>query len=452
MMNTAAPDKLDLDLLGQQMHALIGELYPICRSITGDGVRETLRSLQRFLPLTIHEVPTGTPVFDWTVPREWNIHDAYVKNSRGERVIDFQKSNLHVMNYSVPVHKKMSLEELKPHLFTLPDHPDWIPYRTSYYKENWGFCLSHKQFLEFSEGEYEVSIEASLKDGHLTYGELVLPGVAADEILVSCHVCHPSLANDNLSGIAVACFLARQLAKLPRKFSYRFLFIPGTIGAITWLCINEPMVFQIKHGLVLAGVGDAGPLSYKRSRRGDTEIDRAAAYVLRQLEPNARVLDFSPYGYDERQYCSPGFNLAVGRLSRTPHGTFPEYHTSADNLSFVHPHSLSESFSACLSIFSVLERNRTYLNTNPKCEPQLGARGLYRAVGGSTDSGTSELAMLWILNLSDGGHTLLDIAERAQISFDSVHRAAIVLEEHGLLQECFKQSPAVTSEAASRCH
>ena len=447
MTNTTTPDKLDLELLGQQMHVLIGELYPICRSITGDGVRETLRRLQHFLPLTIHEVPTGTPVFDWTVPREWNIRDAYVKNSRGERVIDFQKSNLHVLNYSIPIHKKMSLEELKPHLFTLPDHPDWIPYRTSYYKENWGFCLSHKQFLKLSEDEYEVSIEASLKDGDLTYGEMLVPGRTTDEILISCHVCHPSLANDNLSGVVVACFLARELSQLPRRFSYRFLFIPGTIGAITWLSINEPRVSQIKHGLVLAGVGDAGPLSYKRSRRGDTEIDRVAVYVLRQLGPDARVLDFSPYGYDERQYCSPGFNLAVGRLSRTPHGTFPEYHTSADNLSFVHPHSLGESFSACLSIFSVLERNETYLNTNPKCEPQLGARGLYRAVGGSTDGGASELAMLWVLNLSDGGHTLLDIAERAQISFDSVHRAAIVLEEHGLLRECFKQSPAVTSEA-----
>jgi aminopeptidase-like protein len=447
MMSTVATDRFDLEVLGHELHALIGELYPICRSITGDGLRETLQRLQRFVPLTIHEVPTGTPVFDWTVPREWNIRDAYVKSSRGERVIDFKKSNLHVLNYSVPIHKKMSLEELKPHLFTLPDHPDWIPYRTSYYKENWGFCLSHRQFLELPEDEYEVSIEASLKDGHLTYGELVLLGHTTDEILVSCHVCHPSLANDNLSGAAVACFLASHLSQLPRRFSYRFLFIPGTIGAITWLCQNESRVSRIKHGLVLAGVGDAGPLSYKRSRRGDTEIDRAAVHVLRQFGPNVKVLDFSPYGYDERQYCSVGFNLAVGRLSRTPHGTFPEYHTSADNMSFVHPHSLSESFSACLSIFSILERNRAYLNTNPKCEPQLGERGLYRTTGGSTGGGASELAMLWVLSLSDGGHTLLDIAERAQVSFDSIHSAAIALEEHGLLKECLKESPPTTCEA-----
>lgn len=447
MMSAATPDRFDLEVLGHELHALIGELYPICRSITGDGLRETLRRLQRLVPLTMHEVPTGTRVFDWTVPREWNIRDAYVKNSRGERVIDFQKSNLHVMNYSVPIHKKMSLDELKPHLFTLPDHPDWIPYRTSYYKENWGFCLSHQQFQELPEDEYEVSIDTSLKDGHLTYGELVLPGRTTDEILVSCHLCHPSLANDNLSGVAVACSLASRLSRLPRRFSYRFLFIPGTIGAITWLCINESRVSQIKHGLVLAGVGDAGPLSYKRSRRGDTEIDRAAVHVLRQFGPNAKVLDFSPYGYDERQYCSVGFNLAVGRLSRTPHGTFPEYHTSADNMSFVHPHSLSESSSACLSIFSVLERNRAYLNTNPKCEPQLGERGLYRTIGGSTGGGANELAMLWVLSLSDGRYSLLDIAERAQVSFDSIHRAALALQEHGLLKECLKESAPTTCEA-----
>jgi len=445
-MSIATPERLDLDVLGHEMHALMGELYPICRSITGDGLRETLQRLQRLVPLSIQEVPTGTRVFDWTVPREWNIRDAYVKNSRGERVIDFQKSNLHVVNYSVPMHKKMSLEELKPHLFTLPDHPDWIPYRTSYYKENWGFCLNHRQFLELTEDEYEVSIEASLKDGHLTYGEMVLPGRTTDEILVSCHVCHPSLANDNLSGVAVACFLASHLSQLPRRFSYRFLFIPGTIGAITWLSINESKVSQIKHGLVLAGVGDAGPLSYKKSRRGNTEIDRAAVHVLSQFGPKVKVLDFSPYGYDERQYCSPGFNLAVGRLSRTPHGTLPEYHTSADNMNFVHPHSLSESFSACLSIFSLLERNQAYLNTNPKCEPQLGQRGLYRAIGGTTDGGASEMAMLWVLSLSDGGHTLLDISERVQIGFDSVHHAAATLEEHGLLKECVRVSSPATCE------
>jgi aminopeptidase-like protein len=448
-MSTAAPYSSDLDSLGQSMHAFMGELYPICRSITGDGVRETLRRLQRYIPLTVHEVPSGTQVFDWTVPREWNIRDAYVKNSRGERVIDFQKSNLHVLNYSVPVHERMSLKELKSHLVTLPDYPEWIPYRTSYYKENWGFCLSHKQFLELSEDEYEVEIDSSLKDGHLTYGELLLPGETADEILISCHVCHPSLANDNLSGVAVACFLAHHISNQPRRLSYRFLFIPGTIGAITWLCLNESKVSNIKHGLVLAGVGDAGPLSYKKSRRGNTEIDRAAVHVLSQFAPNSKVFDFSPYGYDERQYCSVGFNLAVGRLSRTPHGTFPEYHTSADDMSFVHPHSLQESYSTCQSIVSILERNRTYLNTNPKCEPQLGKRGLYRVIGGPRDSGVMELAMLWVLNLSDGEHSLLDVAERAQLSFDSIYQAAVALQEHGLLTESLQYSSPNPQKASA---
>jgi aminopeptidase-like protein len=439
-MSTATPHASGPENLGQSMHALIAELYPICRSITGDGVRETLQRLQRLVPLTVHEVPSGTQVFDWTVPREWNIRDAYVKNSRGERVIDFKKSNLHVLNYSVPVQARMPLSELKSHLITLPDHPDWIPYRTSYYKEAWGFCLSHKQLLELPEDNYEVFIESSLKDGHLTYGELLLPGETADEILISCHICHPSLANDNLSGMAVASFLARNLSNLTRRYSYRFLFIPGTIGAITWLALNESKVGNIKHGLVLAGVGDAGPLSYKKSRRGNTAMDRAAIHVLGQFDPNAKVFDFSPYGYDERQYCSPGFNLAVGRLSRTPHGTFPEYHTSADNMSFVHPNSLKESYSACESIFSILERNRTYRNTNPKCEPQLGKRGLYRVIGGSADSGAMELAMLWVLNLSDGDHSLLDIAERARLNFDSIYQAAIALQEHGLLTETMQHS------------
>ncbi len=428
-------EKVDSAALGSEMHALIAELYPICRSITGNGLRETLKRLQQFVPLTMHEVPSGTRVFDWTVPPEWNIRDAYVKNSRGERIIDFRRSNLHVVNYSVPVRQKMRLAELTTHLFTLPDHPDWIPYRTSYYKRNWGFCLTHKQLLKLPEDEYEVCIDSSLESGHLTYGEAYLPGETPDEILLSAHACHPSLANDNLSGVAVACFLARHISELPHRYSYRFLFIPGTIGAITWLALNEATVPRIKHGLVLAGVGDAGPLSYKKSRQGDTEIDRVAAHVLRRLEPQSQILDFSPYGYDERQYCSPGFDLAVGRLSRTPHGTFPEYHTSADNLSFVSPQALHGSFTACVSILSTLEKNRTYRNTNPKCEPQLGERGLYRMMGGSAESSAKEMAMLWVLNQSDGRHSLLDIAERAQLDFDVIQRSAELLREHRLLTE-----------------
>jgi len=426
---------------GQAMMRLITELYPICRSITGDGLRETLHLLQKQIQLEIREVPTGTHVFDWTVPREWNIRDAYVKNAKGERVIDFKKSNLHVVNYSVPVRQRMRLPELREHLFTLPAYPDWIPYRTSYYKESWGFCLRESQLAEMKDEEYEVCIDATLEDGYLTYGEYFLPGETRDEVLISSHACHPSLCNDNLSGIALAVSIAQQLKSAARRYSYRFVFIPGTIGAITWLAKNEDKLANIKHGLVLTGVGDAGALSYKKSRKGGADIDRAAAHVLKHSAPAHEILEFSPYGYDERQYCSPGINLSVGRLSRTPHGTFPQYHTSADNLEFVHADKLGEALAVSLEILSVLENNGTFTNLNPKCEPQLGKRGLYRMVGGTADAGVSEMAMLWVLNQSDGKNSLLDVAERSGITFAAIQKAAEALEEHKLLRRELKSVP-----------
>jgi aminopeptidase-like protein len=283
---------LDLNAIGREMYQLITELYPICRSITGDGFRESLRIIKQYIPLDVHEVPTGTQVFDWTVPREWNIRDAYIKNSRGERVVDFKNSNIHIVNYIVPVKKKVYFAELKEHVFTLPERPDWIPYRTSYYNENWGFCLSHRQLLELTEDEYEVCIESSLEPGYLTYGEYYLPGESSDEVLLSCHSCHPSLCNDNLSGMALAALLARGIRSLSLRYSYRFLFIPGTIGSITWLCQNEHQVSKIKHGLVLANLGDSGRSTYKKSRRGDAEIDRAVAHVLRHSGEDYEILDF----------------------------------------------------------------------------------------------------------------------------------------------------------------
>jgi aminopeptidase-like protein len=426
---------LPLDDVGREMYELIAELYPLCRSITGDGVRQTLSILKKHIPLDVHEVPTGTPVFDWTVPKEWNIRDAYVKNSKGERIIDFTRSNLHVVSYSTPLRKTLRLEELREHLFTLPDRPDWIPYRTSYYTENWGFCLSHTQFLELADDQYDVCIDASLEDGYLAYGEYYLPGKTRDEVLLSCHVCHPSLCNDNLSGMALVAFLAKYLGAQARRYSYRFLFIPGTIGSITWLCLNEGQVSQIKHGLVLACVGDPGKSTYKKSRRGNAEIDRAVAHVLKYCGDDYDIADFSPYGYDERQFCSPAFNLPVGCLTRTPHGRFPEYHTSADNLAFVRPECLADSFFKCLSILHVLENNRRYLNQNPKCEPQLGKRGLYRTMGGHKDAKIEELALLWTLNLADAQHTLLDIADRSGLEFSLIKMAADVLLEHDLLKE-----------------
>lgn len=415
------------------MYGLVEALYPICRSITGEGVRETLRIIQQHIPIVIHEVASGTRVFDWTVPNEWNIADAYVKNAQGQRIVDFKKSNLHVMSYSVPIKARVKADELKEHLFTLPEHPDWVPYRTSYYNRNWGFCLSHRQLSEMRDKEYDVCIDSTLQPGALTYGEYAITGETSDEILISCHVCHPSLANDNLSGIALAVSLAKSLAAAPRRYSYRFLFIPGTIGSITWLALNEAAASRICHGIVLASVGAGNKLTYKRSRRTTAEIDRAALNVLQHSGEAYDVLDFSPYGYDERQYCSPGFDLPVGCFMRTPNGSFPEYHTSADNLEFVRPELLERSFDACRAILDTLEHNRSYINQNPKCEPQLGKRGLYRAIGGAADR-VDELAYLWVLNLSDGKHALLDIAERSGYPFAAIKNAADRLREHDLLK------------------
>jgi aminopeptidase-like protein len=420
---------------GQAMYELIREMYPLCRSLTGDGLRNTLNILKGHIALDVHEVPTGTPVFDWTVPKEWNIRDAYVKNFKGEKIIDFRRSNLHVVSYSTPLRKRVRLEELREHLFTLPDYPKWIPYRTSYYTENWGFCLSHEQFLELADEEYEVCVDASLAEGHLAYGEYFLPGETPDEVLLSCHVCHPSLCNDNLSGIALVTFMAKYLTSLAqRRYSYRFLFIPGTIGSITWLSLNEAQVTHIKHGFVIAGVGDAGKFTYKRSRRGDAEIDRIFSHVLKHCASDYAIIDFFPYGYDERQFCSPAFNLPIGCVMRTPHGQYPEYHTSADNLDFVHPSALADSFAKCLAVVDVLEHNKTYLNLNPKGEPRLGKRGIYRAVGGQAEGIADELAMLWVLNLTDGNHDLLAISERAGYRFEAIKKAAETLLAHNLLE------------------
>ncbi|RJQ42909.1 MAG: DUF4910 domain-containing protein [Nitrospiraceae bacterium] len=419
--------------LSREMSGLMEKLFPICRSITGNGSRESLNIIREHIPITLHEVPSGTKVFDWTVPKEWNIRDAYVKNSKGEKVIDFRESNLHIMGYSIPVHERMPLSELKKHLHTLPDHPDWIPYRTSYYRENWGFCLTHRKFMELKEDTYEIYIDSTLEDGYLTYGEYYLKGQTPDEVLLSCHTCHPSLCNDNVSGMVLTTLLGRHLSSLSLRYSYRILFIPGTIGSITWLSLNEDVVKYIKHGLVVTCAGDPGMSTYKRSRMGNAEIDRAVEHVLKHSGSPYRVVDFSPYGYDERQYCSPGFNLAVGCLQRTPHGEYPEYHTSADNCDFVRPEHLADSFSKYLSVLNVLECNRSYFNANPKCEPQLGKRGLYTSTGGQSHAVSDQMALLWVLNLSDGQHTLLEIAEKAEMGFDRVKNSADALLNAGLL-------------------
>jgi aminopeptidase-like protein len=421
--------------VGRGMCQLISELYPLCRSITGNGLRESLDRLKQFIPLTMHEVPTGTQVFDWTVPKEWNIRDAYVKSADGKRLVDFHESNLHVVAYSTPINRRMELRELKEHLFSLPEHPDWIPYRTSYYRESWGFCLSHRQFTALKEDVYDVCIDSTLEDGSLTYAECYLPGERNEEFLFSSHACHPSLCNDNLSGIAVAVFLARFLSPLALKYSYRFLFAPSTIGSICWLALNETKTSLIKHGLVLACVGDRGMPTYKKSRRGDSEIDRASAHVLKHSGQDYKIMNFSPYGYDERQFCSPGFDLPLGCLMRTPNGQFPEYHTSADNLDFVQPMSLADSFIKCLKIVNIIENNEVYVSQKPKCEPRLGKYGLYNRMGNEPEPRATELAMLWALNFSDGFNSLLDIAERADMSFDVIQQAADALVAAGLLMK-----------------
>jgi aminopeptidase-like protein len=425
---------LDFVAAGDEMYRLITELYPICRSITGNGFRQTLDRLSREIDLARHEVPTGTAVFDWTIPREWNITDAWVKNAQGERVIDFRRSNLHVLQYSVPIRRTVSLAELKEHLYTIPEHPQWIPYRSSYYEERWGFCIAHETLARLTEEQYEVCIDSTLQDGSLTYAECAIAGASDEEFLLSCHACHPSLCNDNLSGVALATHLAKLLAPLELRYSYRFLFLPGTIGAITWLSRNESRTPRIRHGLVIACVGDPGKFHYKRSRRG-APIDRIVEHVLRHSGSDYEVHDFSPSGYDERQYCSPGFDLPVGSLTRTPHGSFPEYHTSADNLDFVAPRHFGESLQRYLEIIDVVENDRRHLNTHPKGEPQLGKRGLYRSIGGIANTERAQMALLWVLNQSDGRHSLLDIAERADLDFGRIRDAADLLRSHGLLTE-----------------
>lgn len=423
-------NKLD----GEQMYELMSELFPICRSITGNGVRETLKIIQKHIPLNIQEIPTGTSVFDWMIPKEWNIHDAYVINPSGKKIIDFKKSNIHILNYSIPIRKKISLTELKTHLHTLPDQPNVIPYLTSYYNEEWGFCMKHQEFLNLPDGEYEVVIDSNLKNGSLTYGEFFIEGKTKEEFVITCYVCHPSLANDNLSGTVLVTFLAKQLAKIKPYHSFRFLFIPETIGAITWLYFNEKNISRIKHGLVATCVGDGGSLTYKKSRRGDAEIDKSVINVLKNSGDKFEIIDFFPSGSDERQFCSPGFNLPFGSLVRTLYGKFSEYHTSSDNLEFVKPEYLADSFSKYISIIYVLENNRIYVNQNPKCEPQLGKRGLYSLLGGQKNTKINQLAMMWVLNQSDGNNSLLDISEKSLIPFETIKDAADFLFEHKLLR------------------
>lgn len=421
-------------LSGADMHALIRRLYPICRSLTGDGVRETLAILSELHAIKVREAPTGTPAFDWEAPKEWRIRDAYIATADGRRVVDFKAHNLHVVNYSVPVRGKFTLSELRPHLFSMPDRPDLIPYRTSYWAPTWGFCLSHNQLTSLRDETYDVVIDSELIDGSVTLGEIFIPGETEEEVLISSHTCHPSLANDNLSGLAISVNLARILSARRNRYSYRFLYGPGTVGSILWLALNEAKTKNVRHGLVLTGMGDSGALVYKKSRLGDKVIDRAGAHVMAHGAEQGRVIDYYPYGYDERQFCSPGFDLPVGRLSRTPHGEYPEYHTSGDNPDFVKPAALEGSLAAILSIFEILENDARPISLNPKGEPRLGKRGLYRQVAGQPNAKPDEMALLWVLAYADGRSTILDIAERAALPFVRINAAARTLAQHDLVK------------------
>jgi aminopeptidase-like protein len=418
---------------GDALLAFMQELFPICRSITGDGVRQTLAAVGERIPLEVHEVPSGTKVLDWSVPDEWNVRDAYIARG-GRRIVDFHESNLHLVGYSEPFRGTVSLRDLRPHLHSLPNHPSWVPYRTSYYSRTWGFCVSQEQLDRLEDADYEVAIESSLAPGSLTYGECFLPGEREDEVLVTTHVCHPSLANDNLSGIAVLTELGALLHDAQRTFSYRLLFIPGTIGSITWLARNKAHVGKIAAGVVLACLGDSAPLTYKRSRRGDAQVDRAAVHALRHVDRAARIVDFIPWGWDERQFNSPGFDLPVGCLSRSREGEYEEYHSSADSIDVVRAEALNEALVAVVELVNALESDRRYLNLAPEGEPQLGRRGLYPTVGGPAAE-QEHLAMLWVLNQSDGRQSLLDIAERSNLPLAAIREAALRLVDADLLAQ-----------------
>lgn len=419
---------------GQQLHDLVTRLFPLPRSLTGDGVRQTLAVLAEHVPLEVHEVASGTPVLDWTVPQEWRVHGARLTGPDGRVVVDHADSALHLLGYSTPFRGRLSREQLLPHLHSLPDRPTLTPYRTSYYAPAWGFCLPQATVDALPEGTYDVVVDTELVDGSLTYGELVVPGDEPGEVLVTAHTCHPAQANDNLSGLAVSVALAADLLARPaRRWTYRFLYAPGTLGAITWLDRHRADVSSVRAGLVLTGLGDPAAPSYKRSRRGDALVDRAVEHVLADVE-GARVLDFSPYGYDERQFCSPGFDLPVGRLGRGVHGEYPEYHTSADDLSFVTADRLGASLELLLQVVDVLERDRVWRNAAPYGEPQLGRRGLYRSTGATPmDKAAREMALLWVLSLADGSCGLLDVARRAGLPFPAVASAAEDLAGAGLL-------------------
>ena len=423
--------------LGSEAMALAERLYPLRRSLTGEGVRATLEALAEVIPLDITEVPSGTRVFDWEVPPEWNVGEGWIADAAGRRLVQLADHPLHVLGYSEGVAGRFRGSELQEHLWSLPDDPTLIPARTSYWERRWGFSLADRVRNEIDDDEvYDVLIEATHDSGgSMTYAEAVVPGMADDEILITSYTCHPGLANDGVSGLVVAALLMRSIRTVTLRHTVRLLLAPATIGSIAWLAANEDRVSCIRAGVVVSCVGDRGPLTLKHSRRGDTTIDRAAAAVVAGRGGSERP--FTPWGTDERQFCSPGFDLPVVALTRTPHGQFPEHHTSADDLALLDGPKLAESVAALAAIVDVVDANRRFLNLSPKGEPRLGERGLYPTLSAGVPGGGEELvpAFLWVLSLSDGSHTLLDIAERSSLPFALVARAAETLVAKGLLSD-----------------
>jgi aminopeptidase-like protein len=422
---------------GAELYDLAARLYPIGRSLTGDGVRRTLALVSEWAPLELTEIPSGTTVYDWIVPPEWNLRGAWIQDDTGARIVDAADSALHVVGYSEPVQARFTGAELLDRLHTLPDHPDRIPYRTSYYERTWGFCVAESLRRTVDPGRvYDVTIDATLDaGGSLTYGEHLIRGSRGDaEILVSTYVCHPNLANDNVAGIAVATGLARTVAPGQLESDLRIVFTPSGVGTLAWLQRNEERLGRIRGGLVVACAGDRGPLNYKQSRRGDAVVDRAAAEVLGR-RPDAAIRPFVPWGTDERQYCSPGFDLPVGLLTRTPNGAYSEYHTSADALDLLTSEALADSLSVLREIIETIDVNTVYTRVEGRGEPHLSRHSLEGSMTRELMAGGDEdrQAIFWVLNLADGSHDLLDIARRAQLPFGVVRTAAAALRQADLI-------------------
>jgi aminopeptidase-like protein len=426
-MNIAAPE-------GVFMHQVATRLFPICRSLTGDGVRQTLNILKEHLPrLCIHEIPSGTKCFDWTVPDEWNIRDAYLIDPNGKKVIDFAKSNLHVVSYSVPVDEEISLDELQEHLHSLPEMPDAIPYVTSFYNRTWGFCLPHNERLRLSEGTYRVFIDSTLASGSLTYADLILPGSSDREVFISTYICHPSMANNELSGPVVVMQLAKWLSQVPdRRYTYRFLFIPETIGSIAYLSRHLDHLKQnVIAGFTISCIGDDRAYSYLASRTGNTISDSIAKHVLKHRAPDFVSYSFLERGSDERQYCAPGVDLPIASVMRSKYGVYPEYHTSKDDLNLVTPSGLQGGYDMVRECVNALEINRQYRAT-VLGEPQMGKRGLYPSLSGRTFERAAKIRMD-ILAYSDGNYSLLDIADLLGVPVTEISPFVEELVNHNLI-------------------